>query len=171
MFLFSKKYILIIIIGSLIRFFLSDFSNFEPVTSIVFVSGSFLGGFHGFLAGILIMFFSDLLLGNTFVITWVAFGLIGIFGSLFKKNSIFLVAGSITSVLFFYLFTNFWWWLFSGMYSYSFSGLIESYILAIPFLRNQLLSLIFFLPFSLIIHTLIFEENKLKLINKLIQKI
>jgi len=170
--MFNKKiyfFFFLAFFGISMRVFLNDIPNFEPVTSVVFLSGSLLGGLYGIFLAFLIMFFSDIVLGNgyIFVFTWLSFALMGIFGSFLKKdsNNYFLkaISGGVGMVLFFFLFTNFGWWLISGMYPVSLGGLIQCYIAGIPFLKNQLISLFLFLPSVLLIHTFVFKENELKL--------
>lgn len=147
--------ILIALLGASLRIFLSEkvaIPNFEAVTSISLLAGSFLGGIFGAITSILMIFFSDIYLGNTqiYLFTWSAFLLIGILGSLLKNNSKHFILKAfglgIGSVLFFYLWTNFGWWLISGMYAMSFFGLIKCYIAGLAFLRNQMISVLVFVP-------------------------
>lgn len=159
--------ILIIFLGVVLRIFLNEvvkIPNFEAVTALSLISGSFIGGILAPIIPILIMFISDIYFGNNsvFLFTWSAFILIGIFGTFFKKNtkhySLKISGGGIISVLFFYLWTNFGWWLVSGMYPMNFRGLITSYIAAIPFLKNQLASVLVFTPTFSLIFSLIFNR-------------
>jgi len=154
----NKKIIIAIFIallGASFRIFLNErisIPNFEAVTSLSLLSGSFLGGIFGGITSLLMVFFSDLYFGNTqiYLFTWSAFILIGILGSLIKNNSkkyIFKITGmGVLSVLFFYLWTNFGWWLLSGMYEMNFLGLIKCYIAGLLFLRNQMTSVLIFTP-------------------------
>ena len=64
------------------------------------------------------------------------------------KNSIVL---ALLSSIFFYLCTNFGWWLMSGMYEYSLSGLARCYWMAIPFFRNNLVGNLIFVPMGIYI--------------------
>lgn len=57
-----------------------------------------------------------------------------------------LISLGIGSSIFFYIYTNFGWWLMSGMYEHSFSGLIRCYYMAIPFFRNNLMGNLIFVP-------------------------
>jgi len=147
--------ILIVLLGTFLRIFLNEkvaIPNFEAVTSLSLLSGSFLGGIFGAISSLLMVFFSDLYFGNTqiYLFTWSAFILIGVSGSLIKNNSkhyILKITGlGVSSVLFFYLWTNFGWWLISGMYEMSLLGLIRCYVAGIPFLKNQLVSVLIFTP-------------------------
>jgi len=163
--------IFIVLLGVLSRVFLNKLiaiPNFEMVTSLSLVSGSFLGGVFAPLIPLLIIFLSDIYFGNSiiYLFTWSAFVLIGIFGVIFKRNSKYyflkITSGGIISVLFFYLWTNFGWWLTSGMYPMNSQGLIICYLAAIPFLRNQLASVLIFTPIFVLIFTPIFEKLLVK---------
>ena len=93
------------------------------------------------------LFFSDLIIGfhNTMFWTYGAFFLISLavinYSKLRLRN---LLALSVASPTFFYLFTNFGVWLSSITYAKSLSGLIECYILALPFYGNSLCSTVLF---------------------------
>ncbi len=50
----------------------------------------------------------------------------------------------------FFLISNFGVWLLSGMYEKNISGLINCYIVAIPFLKNTIISTIFFSYLSIV---------------------
>lgn len=154
----NKKIIAVLavaLLGACLRIFLVEevsIPNFEAVTSLSLLGGSFLGGIFGSFASLLMVFISDAYLGNTqvFLFTWSAFVLIAILGSSLKTNSrryTWKATGfGLGSVLFFFLSTNFGWWLTSGMYEMSFSGILKCYLAAIPFLRNQIVSVLIFVP-------------------------
>ena len=150
----------VIIFGVLFRIFLVKvvgIPNFEAITALSLVSGSFLGGVFAPIVPLTIVFLSDIYFGNilVYLFTWTAFILVGIFGVFFKKNSKYyflkITGGGVLSVLFFYLWTNFGWWLTTEMYEMTIQGLIKCYIAGLPFLKNQLFSVLIFAPaFSLI---------------------
>ena len=159
----------IIIFGVTFRIFLVEvvgFPNFEAVTALSLVSGSFLGGIFAPIISLSVIFLSDIYFGNTsvYLFTWSAFILIGIFGTLLKRNSkyyFFKITGlGILSVIFFYFWTNFGWWLTSGMYQMTYPGLIKCYIVALPFLKNQLFSVLIFAPIFSSIFLLVFYNVK-----------
>ncbi|MFH0987689.1 MAG: DUF6580 family putative transport protein [Patescibacteria group bacterium] len=146
---------LLVLFGILSRIFLNEkigIPNFELVTTLSVLAGSLLGGVFGGAVSFLTIFFSDLYFGNTpiFLFTWSSFVIIGIVSSSVKRRSKDYISKvttlGVSGVLFFYLWTNFGWWLISHMYPMNFSGLIECYTAALPFLRNQLLSVIIFTP-------------------------
>ena len=157
----------IIIFGVVFRIFLNEkigIPNFEAVTALSLISGSFLGGVFAPIIPLSIMFFSDIHFGNTsvYLFTWSAFILVGVFGTFFKRSSKYyflkITGVGVFSVLFFYLWTNFGWWLVSGMYPMNFQGLIQSYVAGFPFLKNQLASVLIFTPLFGLIFSQIFDK-------------
>jgi len=159
--------IFIVALGVGLRIFINEkinIPNFEAVTALSLLAGSFLGGIFGAIIPLLIVFFSDLYFGNAsvYIFTWVAYALIGIFGALLKRSSKYyflkITGMGILSVVFFYLFTNFGWWLTFEMYPLTLQGLIECYIAGLPFLKNQLFSSLIFVPAFALIFSLV--ENR-----------
>lgn len=102
------------------------------------------------------MFIGDLYLGfhNTMFFTYIALIVpvaLGIFIKRFRFSEI-LVGGLISSVCFF-LVTNFGAWITLDMYEKNLDGLLTSYVLAIPFFHNTLISTFLYL----ILFKLLFE--------------
>ncbi len=52
----------------------------------------------------------------------------------------------IGSSIFFFLYTNFGWWLVTNMYPHTLDGLIQAYIMGLPFFKNNLIGNLFFVP-------------------------
>ena len=163
--------IFVIFFGVSFRIFLNKvirIPNFEAVTALSLISGSFFGGTYAFFIPLSMIFLSDIYFGNSLVylFTWSAFILIGIFGTFLKRDSKYYLfeisGGGILSVLFFYLWTNFGWWITSRMYSMNFQGLIACYIAGLPFLKNQLASILIFTPVFSIIFSLVFDKIFIK---------
>ncbi|PIR02785.1 MAG: hypothetical protein CO144_00915 [Candidatus Nealsonbacteria bacterium CG_4_9_14_3_um_filter_35_11] len=161
--------ILIVILGVIFRIFLVEIiniPNFEAVTALSLLSGSFFGGIYTAIIPLSIIFVSDFHFGNTsiYFFTWSAFILIGILGTLIKANSsyyIFKITGmGFLSTLFFYLWTNFGWWLTFGMYEMTVGGLMQCYIAALPFLKNQIFSVLIFVPSFAILLSFAFSKIK-----------
>jgi hypothetical protein len=148
----------VILFGVAARIFLVEFvqiPNFEIVTALALVAGVFLGGSFILIVPLGIIAISDIYLGNTSILifTWSAFIAIGVFGWLLRKRKAFnchfvaqMTAMGIISSLFFYIYTNFGWWLLTNMYPPTFEGLIYCYIAALPFLKTNLLGNLFFVP-------------------------
>ena len=94
-----------------------------------------------------LVFISDLIIGfhNTMLWTYSSFLLIGLIVLRFSKFDLKNLLGlSILSPTLFFLVSNFGVWSSSEMYSKDLLGLTESYIMAIPFYANSLISTIFF---------------------------
>ena len=94
-----------------------------------------------------ILLISDLIIGlhNTLLWTYGAFLLIGLTVFTYTKQNLKnLLSLAVVSPTIFYVLTNFGVWLTSSLYMKSFAGLVECYVLAIPFYANSLLSTILF---------------------------
>ncbi|MFZ2970855.1 MAG: DUF6580 family putative transport protein [Minisyncoccia bacterium] len=176
--------IILILIGVVGRFVLVSYiriPNFEIITALALISGIYLGGVYSVAIPLSIIFLSDMVIGNNyiFIFTWTAFALIGLFGRLYGKSRIadcglritknnFIkritesIGLGIISSVFFYLFTNFGWWLMSGMYEYTFSGLMKCYYMGLPFFRNNLIGNLIFVPASIAIFSKIIYSAELR---------
>ncbi|MFH0739708.1 MAG: DUF6580 family putative transport protein [bacterium] len=128
--------------------------NFEIISSFALLSGFYLGGIFSFLTPLAIIFLSDLFIGNTAILlfTWSAFGIIGLMGIAMRRlyrgrglPSYSLIFGVLASC-FFFLYTNFGWWILSGMYPHTLPGLIACYVNALPFFKTNLLGNLILTP-------------------------
>ena len=111
--------------------------------SIALFSGILLGKkWYAFVFPLVIMVISDIFLGFSDV-TWsvyLSFALIVGMGLIMKKVSFINVfANSLLAALLFFVITNFACWL-PGWYGYTWQGLVDCYVAAIPFFRMTLLS-------------------------------
>lgn len=150
--------LILIVFGVFGRIFLNEsikIPNLEITTSFSLIAGAMLGGFYTFLVPLAIISISDFYFGNTSILyfTWSAFMSIGGLGWLLRKRRAFnprfvgeMTGLGIVASLFFYLYTNFGWWLLTNMYPPTWTGLIQCYIAGLPFLKNQLLGNLFFVP-------------------------
>lgn len=151
--------ILLVSLGVIGRFFLVSFAgmpNFEIISALSLMAGIYLGGYFAFFVPLTMIVISDAVIGNTniLVFTWTAFMLIGSIGLIYRSSyGCAKISSSpklaILISLFFFIYTNFGWWIMSGMYEYSIDGLMRCFISAIPFFRNQLASNLIFVPFSI----------------------
>lgn len=139
--------------------------NIELVTTAVVVAAMYSGVKAAVGVGFLIMFLSDLILGNSniFWFTWSAFLIEAVvmgkvFMSIKKHKSINGIkrlgwgsAAGVGGSVFFYVWTNFGVWFLDNwaMYSRDFQGLLNCYINGLPFLKNSLKSSIVLVPFVL----------------------
>src|SRR3989338_30304 len=173
--------ILLIVLGVLFRTVLLLGDNIEFVTCAALLSGSFLSLYWALIVPLLIMVISDFFIGNTliFLFTWSAYLIIGILGFIFlrsqKSNFVATLQASFTGIiasLIFFLWTNFGVWLLDsyGMYSRDLSGLLESYIFGLPFLKMNLLGNLFFVPLSFFLFQLLHSLKFIKIANYSPQK-
>ena len=100
--------------------------RFIPVLLVSFILTDLVIGFHG------VTFF-----------TWGSVIVIGLGSRFFLKNIYSRVAGSLLGACLFFIITNFGVWSL-GSYGYTLEVLITSYILAIPFFGNTIVSTLIF---------------------------
>lgn len=150
---FTRKNLIIafalVVIGIIGRLLLEPYPNVEPVMAVSIIAGALLGPYLGLLVALLTVVGSDVVIGNSNILmyTWTAWALIGVSSTVLKRNKAntsvisdtlkFTVWG-VAGTLFFYLWTNFGVWQLTTMYPHTLAGLIQSYIMALPFLRYQL---------------------------------
>ena len=91
--------------------------------------------------------------------TWGSVLMIGFISSYFTKDLFFRLLGAVFAGVIFFLITNFGVWT-SGMYGYTFKGLLNCFVLAIPFFTFTLIST---LIYSVIIETF-FKIYKVKIL-------
>jgi hypothetical protein len=150
--------LLLIIIGVLSRLAPHP-ANVTAVGALAVFSGSRYSTTKALVITVGTMLISDVVLGFHAVMwaTYGSFALSVFLASRFlRKQSIIRIAGvTFTSSIIFYLVTNFAVWVVPGsMYPKTISGLMESYIMALPFFRNSLIgdisySAIFFGSYAL----------------------
>lgn len=124
--------------------------NFAPIAALALFGGVYLPKRWAFILPIVALLISDYFIGfygTTMLFVYGSFLLTGLIGLWLKKhkNITAVVGASIVSSLFFYLITNFGVWVDpASWYSKDLLGLIDSYIMAIPFFRHTLLGDLFY---------------------------
>lgn len=123
--------------------------NFTPIIAIAIIGNHFLKNINvTFLVILSSMILSDFILGlhKTIFFTYLSLIIIiFIMSKLDKKiSSRNLVAFSLGGSLLFYLISNLGVWILSDVYEKNLIGLFNCYVLALPFLKNSILSTIFF---------------------------
>ncbi|MCX6792096.1 MAG: hypothetical protein NT149_03610 [Candidatus Gottesmanbacteria bacterium] len=151
--------ILLIIIGVLSRL-MPHPANVTAVGALAVFSGSRYGTTKALVITVGSMLISDMVLGFHTVMwaTYGCFALSVLLANLYlRKQSVPRIVGvTLASSILFYLVTNFAVWVVPGsMYPRTLTGLLESYIMALPFFRNSLLgdfsySAIFFGGYALV---------------------
>ncbi len=135
--------VLLIIIGVLSRI-LPHPANITAVGALAVFSGARFGRTKALAITVCTMLVSDAVLGFHTVM-WATYGSFAISvllaGRYLQKQSMIRIVGiTLTSSVVFYLVTNFAVWFVPGsMYPKTLAGLLDSYIMAIPFFRNSLI--------------------------------
>ena len=123
--------------------------NFTPVLALGVFSGFYFKQLYlGLFVVIFSMFLGDLYLGfhNTMLFTYISLGIAVSIGLLVKKFKLSeILFSGIASSLSFFIITNFGAWLTLEMYEKTLTGLISSYLLALPFFHNTVLSTLLYL--------------------------
>ncbi len=136
----------LIVVGMLLRL-VPHAPNFTPVAAIALFGGAYLKRKYALLVPLLLMIASDLVIGLHDVVffTWGSFILITLLGIQLKKQRSILRTAvmSLVSSILFYLVTNFGVWLM-GWYPLTFNGLITSYVMGLPFLRDFTLATVIY---------------------------
>jgi len=162
--------IILVLLGIFSRTYFHLGPNVEFVTVATLLAASYLGIYWSVFVPLGIMLVSDVVIGNTniFIFTWSAYIIIGLVSIAFFKNSSingllkhFIKKKSFYKIIqstflglgasvWFYLWTNFGVWILDswGMYDRSFSGLLDAYILGIPFLKYNLIGNMVIIPLT-----------------------
>tara|TARA_B100000029_G_scaffold238813_1_gene235928 strand:+ start:215 stop:727 length:513 start_codon:yes stop_codon:yes gene_type:complete len=123
--------------------------NFTPVLAIGVFSGFYFKQIYlSFFVVIFSMFIGDLFLGfhSTMFFTYISLAVTVLIGLNIKRFSFAeILIGGLSSSLAFFIITNFGAWLTLEMYEKNLSGLLQSYVLAIPFFHSTLISTLLYL--------------------------
>lgn len=154
------KYIValgLILAGSVIRLMIHG-ENVEVMTAVSLFAGMLLGGWLAVAVSLATIAITDMVIGNSPILlfTWSAWAMIAMAGVLLRgkagkigKFTLQTTGLGVLAVLGFYLWTNFGVWLLGQgeWYPYTVQGLLNSYYMGLPFLRNQLVANVVILPF------------------------
>lgn len=128
----------LIVIGILLRF-MPHTANFTPLAAIALFSGAYLNKRLAIIVPLMIVVISDLFLGlhNVVAFTWGSFVLVTVLGFWTKKHKNFsrITLSAVAASVLFYVVTNFGVWAM-GWYPQNAKGLLDCYILGLPFLRS-----------------------------------
>lgn len=122
--------------------------NIALLGALSVTAGYYLKGHYRFSIPLAVAVVSDQIIGTY---TWqimasvyLGYGLYSLLGSVVQRKRLSLVANPVISAVLgavcFFIITNAAVWLWSGMYPLTSAGLLGSYISALPFFRNSLLS-------------------------------
>ncbi len=136
---FLKNFILISFISILVTRLIPHPPNFTSTIALAFYLPA-LFGVKFIIIALAAFILSDIIieLHQLVFFTWISLLLIG-FISKFFKNFYFRFFGVFFSCILFFIISNFGVWLLGDLYKNNFNGLIECYIMALPFLQNSLI--------------------------------
>ena len=138
--------------------------NFTPILAVGIFSGFYFKQFYlGLFIVIFSMFLADLYLGfhGTMFFTYNALAIAVLLGHFIKHfKFIEILLGGLASSVCFFIVTNFGAWLVLDMYEKNLAGLLKSYVLAIPFFHNTLISTFLYLILFKIFFELFLHKKK-----------
>jgi hypothetical protein len=107
------------------------------------------------------MIVSDAFLGfhNIILFTWGSFAITGFIGTLLRNRMkpAWIIGGALVGSLQFYLITNWAVWQFGTMYPHTLSGLGQSYVMGLSFLRNMVAGDIFYTAILFGVHAFAYK--------------
>ncbi len=139
-----------ILAGAVLRL-LPHLPNFAPIAAMALFGGTYLNKKYALFVPIFVMLVSDYFIG--FYNPWIMFSvyssfiLIGLVGLWLKKHKTApnVIGASIIGSILFYIVTNFAVWVVPhSMYAHNLQGLLQSYIMGLPFFRNTLAGDLFY---------------------------
>ncbi|MCB9033173.1 MAG: hypothetical protein H6553_05000 [Chitinophagales bacterium] len=149
--------------------------NFAPIGAIALLFGAYLqSSKKAILLTFLTMFIADVSLAflngypvfyNSMIFVYLAFFIIVLLGSVLKnrqKNILNISVTAVSSSLIFFIVSNFGVWLMSGMYAKNSQGLIDCFIMGIPFYKYTFISDIAFAISFFMLWKLAFSLNESK---------
>lgn len=138
----------IILFAALMRL-VPHYPNFTPIAAIALFGGAHMGRkWLAFFVPLFALFISDLIIGfhGFMVPVYISFALVVLIGNLMRNNVKIatVLGGALSSSVIFFLITNFAVWLGSPYYPQTFSGLMQSFTMAIPFFHATVLGDLFY---------------------------
>jgi len=120
--------------------------NFSPVAALMLFGGLYFKRWWMIGIPMVGLFISDIFLGlydwQVMASVYAGFALVGLIGFMFRKKVKYFLGGALLGSVIFFVVTNFVVWLM--WYPNTWAGIVECYILALPFFRNSLLGDLFY---------------------------
>ncbi len=131
--------------------------NFTPVLALTLYTSIYFG-LRSSPFVILAFALSDYFLGfhQLLIFTWGSLAIISVI-SMFGKSFLSRLALIFLSSIIFFMCSNFGVWIFSEFYTKDLEGLLQCYVLAIPFFTNTIISTI---VFGMLFEIVIMSKNK-----------
>lgn len=141
--------LIFIFIGTAFRL-LPHIPNFTPIGAIALFGGVYFSRKIALALPIAAMAISDVFIGyygfKLMIFVYGSFFLCVILGFWLKKHKKWqtILGSSILAACIFFFLTNFAVWAFTPWYAKTFSGIIQCYLMALPFFRNTLFGNLFY---------------------------
>ena len=125
-------------------------ANFTAIGAIALFSGLYLSKKQSLALPLIAMFISDIFIGfySPYIMgsVYLGFTLTVLLGQYLKNKIQFgnIVLGAVAGSTIFFLLTNTAVWAFGTMYTHNLFGLFQSYYMALPFWRNEILGNLFY---------------------------
>ncbi|NIM47622.1 MAG: hypothetical protein GTN40_05725 [Candidatus Aenigmarchaeota archaeon] len=138
------------IITAVILRILPHAPNFAPIAAMALFGGTYLNKKYALLVPLAAMFISDYFIGfydlKLEFTVWGSFLLVGLIGLWLRKHKNLrnIIGATLLGSVLFFIVTNFTVWAFSSWYPRTIQGLVQCYIMAIPFFRNTILGDLFY---------------------------
>ena len=126
--------------------------NFTPVIAVAIMGGYFFRNIYFCFATLLASMFLGFYENMIFVYLSLLIVALSLFSFSKKINFKNLFVYGFFGSLIFFLVSNFSFWLLTDLYVKDMSGLIQAYIMAIPFFKNTLISTLIFSYATLIVY-------------------
>lgn len=150
----TKKHYTILIISLIIlgisARLLPHPANFAPIGALALFGSLYLPRRWALIVPLGAMMLSDALIGfyssKIMISVYLSFILVSLIGLWVRQHKSFatVLGGTVLGSVLFFLITNASVWAFGTMYTHDFSGLMQSYYMALPFFRNSLLGDLFY---------------------------
>jgi len=124
--------------------------NFVPIGGLALFGGAYFSKKTALILPLAAIVISDVFIGyyetGLMVFVYASFLIYAVLGFWLKKNKKWQTIGgsAVLGATLFFLITNFAVWTFTPWYAKTFSGVVQCYLMALPFFRNTLLGDLFF---------------------------
>jgi len=155
------------ILAGIILRLIPHIPNFAPIAALALFGGVYLGKKYALIIPLATMFISDIFIG--FYNHWIMIGvygsflIIGFLGIYLKKHKtiINIISVSLVSSVLFFVITNFAMWAIpSSLYPHTWQGLLQCYIMGLPFFRNTLAGDLFYVGAMFSLYELVLYITK-----------
>lgn len=139
--------IFLIIAGVLLRL-VPHIPNVAPIAGMALFGGTYLNKKYALIIPLAAMIISDMFLGfsASTPLVYTSFVITGFLGLWLRNHKNFgtVIGASLLSSTIFYVLTNFNFWYATALYPKNFSGMIDAYVMALPFFRNTIFGDLFY---------------------------